>query len=981
MSWNTPRELPAVPGPAGHEQVTGLNWQELTTEAPTPPQDSAVAGPPAEPGSAVAPGGEVGSQGRRSLVELALEAANVGTWSWEVATNTATWDDRYHEMYGFQPSEPRSFEVWLSRLHPADRQRLRDEVEGLLQPGAGDRWHHRFRALHPAKGDRWMEGLGRVERDHEGRAVRFAGINLDITEQARIEQALREAEAKNRRLHETMREAYASVDLTGRITETNRAFQAMVGYTAEELGRLTYVDLTPPKWHTLETEVLKAQVLERGFSEVYEKEYQRRDGTVFPIELRTFLLRDGEGQAAGMWALVRDITERKRMESALRESEERFRLFMDHSPTISWVKDEHGRHVYLSKTCQKRFGLEGKIWLGKTDFDLWGHRRAAQFRESDLAALAAEHVIETALDTTGADGDPEFWITIKFPFRDAAGNRYVGGIGLDITARKRAEQAVAEARDHLEARVVERTAELEAANRALRQSEENLRQREELTRSILATAMDGFFTLDFARDPRGAITEVNEAYCRMTGYQREELLHMHISDLEANEDPAAIAEHGRKIMAHGADRFESRHRRKDGRIIDIDSSTSRLAGSDSCTFSFVRDITDRKHTETLLEVQRDVGFRLSLTSDLETALHQLMEVVMRLEGIDCGAVYFLNPITGTLDMKVHRGISKAFAAAVTSYAADSPRTRLVKEGRPVFAAYHQLPFPLDETRRQEGLLAFALVPLSHENRVLGTMNLASHTLAEIPTPTRVVIEAAAAQASGAIARLQAEADRRRLEKQILEVSDREQARMGQEIHDGLCQQLVSLAFDAVSLEQQLTSEGRAEAVIASRLAKHLDKAITEARQLSQGLFPIRLEADGLAPALEELSRSTRERFPVSCRFLHDYPVSVANSVVATHLYRIAQEAVNNAVKHSRARDISIRLRAQADQLQLKVEDDGVGMGPEAARRKQGMGLHIMDYRARSMGGTLCFGAGKRGGTWVSCSVACPADPPPQPRGQ
>jgi PAS domain S-box-containing protein len=211
-------------------------------------------------------------------------------------------------------------------------------------------------------------------------------------------------------------------------------------------------------------------------------------------------------------------------------------------------------------------------------------------------------------------------------------------------------------------------------------------------------------------------------------------------------------------------------------------------------------------------------------------------------------------------------------------------------------------------------------------------------------------------------------ERQLLQRQVLEISDREQARLGQEIHDGLCQQLVSLAFDANSLEQ-LTRGENAQAQTARRIAECLDQAITEARQLSRGLFPVRLESDGLGPALEELADTVSERFHVGCRFAakEAAPMSTA---MATHLYRIAQEAVNNSLRHGQAKNIEISLRADSAQLELTIEDDGTGAEshPPVAGKLTGMGLYIMDYRARSIGGTLRLGPGRSGGTAVSCCV-------------
>ena len=211
-------------------------------------------------------------------------------------------------------------------------------------------------------------------------------------------------------------------------------------------------------------------------------------------------------------------------------------------------------------------------------------------------------------------------------------------------------------------------------------------------------------------------------------------------------------------------------------------------------------------------------------------------------------------------------------------------------------------------------------------------------------------------------------DQRRLERQILEISDREQARIGQEIHDGLCQQLVSLAFDANSLAEQLASKQLPQTPTAQRIADFLDRAITESRQLARGLFPIRLEAEGLLSALEELARTTRERFGVECQFQCEQVSGVKTKAVATHLYRIAQEAVTNALRHGRPKSVILRLKTRGSQLELGVEDDGLGISASNRKRSGGMGLHIMDYRARSMGGSFSIEAGTCGGTVVSCCV-------------
>jgi PAS domain S-box-containing protein len=150
-------------------------------------------------------------------------------------------------------------------------------------------------------------------RDESGKPVAMVGVSTDITARQNAEETLRTSEERYRRLHESLFDAFVLVDMVGHIRECNSTYQEMVGYSAEELQHLTYVDLTPAKWHDMEARIVAEQIIPNGHSEVYAKEYIRKDGTVFPVELRTFLIRDKNGQPEAMWAIVRDITEREKV--------------------------------------------------------------------------------------------------------------------------------------------------------------------------------------------------------------------------------------------------------------------------------------------------------------------------------------------------------------------------------------------------------------------------------------------------------------------------------------------------------------------------------------------------------------------------------------------------------------------------------------------------------------------------------------------
>jgi PAS domain S-box-containing protein len=155
------------------------------------------------------------------------------------------------------------------------------------------------------------------EFDDQHRLVQVVVTVNDITEQKLIEASLRKSEAKYRLLHESMRDAFASTDMQGRIVECNPAFRAMLGYSSDELQRLTYTEITPSQWHEIEQRIVVEQILPRGYSDLYEKEYIRKDGTLLPVELRVVLTLGEDKRPAGMWAIVRDLTERKRVEKSL----------------------------------------------------------------------------------------------------------------------------------------------------------------------------------------------------------------------------------------------------------------------------------------------------------------------------------------------------------------------------------------------------------------------------------------------------------------------------------------------------------------------------------------------------------------------------------------------------------------------------------------------------------------------------------------
>jgi two-component system, LuxR family, sensor kinase FixL len=206
-----------------------------------------------------------------------------------------------------------------------------------------------------------------------------------------------------------------------------------------------------------------------------------------------------------------------------------------------------------------------------------------------------------------------------------------------------------------------------------------------------------------------------------------------------------------------------------------------------------------------------------------------------------------------------------------------------------------------------------------------------------------------------------------LERRVAEASDREQRRIGEDLHDGLCQQLVGAAFAARKLAARLSDLSLRETDDAAEIAELLGESIAQARDAARGLYLVQLEADGLISALEELAAQVRSRHGIVCQFVNETSVSIADETTVTSLFRIAQEAVNNALKHARASRITVTLAADDQQIVLDIEDNGRGLAPDFEIRG-GMGLQIMNYRARMIGAAFSIGARSGGGTRVACSA-------------
>ena len=215
------------------------------------------------------------------------------------------------------------------------------------------------------------------------------------------------------------------------------------------------------------------------------------------------------------------------------------------------------------------------------------------------------------------------------------------------------------------------------------------------------------------------------------------------------------------------------------------------------------------------------------------------------------------------------------------------------------------------------------------------------------------------------------AERERLEIAVIEIGERERRSIGHDLHDGLSQHLTGTALAGQLVAEKLEKRGVAEATEVKKLVTLVKTAIEQTRQMAKGLLLADIDVDGLASALEEFCRATTEQFRINCIFQSEIQFSLSENGAATQLFRIAQEAVRNAFRHSGAKNIEVRLARTGPTLILTIRDDGIGL-PLPESRGQGLGLHIMEHRAKIIGSAFSIETPTQGGTVITCSLPVPS---------
>ena len=723
---------------------------------------------------------------------------------------------------------------------------------------------------------------------------------------------------------------YVTFDRSGRIKEINVTAARLLGRSRRQLIGSTFAvcvareDVQRFLNHLFQCRSSDGPV-------VTELSLKRPDGKEFPVQLSSTatltLMKDG---TQSYQTAIVDLSERKRFEETIRRSEERYRTLFDLVPIAVYVCDADGIIQEYNRRAAELWGREpsrngdeprfcGSHRIYYPDGRPMPHEKCPTAR-----ALRGEKLKPKDLDIVVERPDGERRHVIPSPrILTNKRGKIVGAINClyDITEHKRSETA------------------------AMR----------------LAAVVQSSHDAVTAKTLEGIITDWNQSAQRIFGYKPKEIIGKSILTLIPKDRQSEEEEILRRVRrGESLEHYETVRRRKDGRLIDVSLTISPIKGPKGeivGVSKIARDITKQKQTERRLIEQARL---LDLTSDAIIVRDRRDRIVYWNRGAETmygfSAKEALGKITHKLLQTMHPENLKKIRKNLKRHNQWSGELiHIRKDGRKV-VVMSRWSLDRDASGKPTSVL--------ETNTDITARKGAEVELQRSKDLLERVVEQRTKELRIANTGLKNEIARRKgLEGEILAVSDREQQRLGQELHDGLCQHLTAVAFMARSMALRLKDHRVIDARDIEKIAELVNSAAGDTRELSRALHRVDIDAAGLVTALQDLV--DREIWKIPCRLQVRPSFHIEDNAAAMHLYRIAREAVINANKHAHAREIVIKLERSQQGMVLRVIDDGVGVSVES-KLKRGLGFHIMNYRSQLIGGRLKVERPKKGGTSVSC---------------
>jgi len=637
---------------------------------------------------------------------------------------------------------------------------------------------------------------------------------------------------------------------------------------------------------------------------------------------------------------------------------ELLRRFIENAPVAIAMFDRGMNYLAASRCWLRDYGLEGEQILGRSHYEVFPDI-SERWKMHHQRALAGE-VLRSAEDFFQRKDGSVQWLRWELqPWFNSSNE--VGGLIIfteDITEHHRARKTLLES--------------------------------EEKFRRMFSTVSDAILVFDAETQE---FVEVNDAALKLYGFTRDELSRLTAMDLTAEREVSAqsIAETKRGRVTRVPLRF---HKKKDGTIfpVEIYANTFEFEGR-ILYCGVVRDISQRRQTEQLLQKAnrtlraiRDCHEAILRVHTEPELLNEICRIIVQSGERMTWVGYAEENSRKTVRVMAAAGVSDDHLKNARVTWANAARGRgpvgtAIRTGRPSLCrntATDPNYAPWRESAKEHGFGSVIGLPLLANRKCFGALAIYAPEPDAFDREEQNMLTALANDLAFGISTLRLREERERLEREIFKSIEREQERIGRDLHDGLCQLLVGAKYRTGYLQKSVSgsSGGRGRKTLAVRssliqkearaLEDCLSHAIEQARDIAHGLNPPKVTPAGLAGALQKLADDVESAHRVHCFCQMPHPVKVSDDQVAFHLFRIAQEAVQNALKHAEAKNISITLTREGDHVILAIKDDGIGI--PVRLKKKGMGLNNMQARAKFIGGSFEIRRRKHGGTMVFCEL-------------
>ncbi len=845
----------------------------------------------------------------------------------------------------------------------------------------------------------------------------------DITQRRQSELALQESEERYRRIVQTAEEGIWTIDALSLTDYVNPKMAQMMGYKAEEMLGRPISDFLDDEGKVLLTTHIKNR--KKGISDQFEFKYMRKDGTPLWAYVSTNPITDSHGVYVGAMALLTDISARREAEAAMLESNAQFRAIFEQAAVgVALIDSNTFRFLNVNQRACDIARLTRRQMMSMT-FKHIAHPDDLKENMELMEKLKAGKIQTFTMEKRYLHADGSItWVNVTVSPLWKKGeppSRHIA-IVQDITKRKQVEQSLARTTD-----LLERTGEmariggweLEVASMKLfwsletcrlfeiesakapsleqaihyyapvaqpliraavqaaiehgtsyelelpvitakgrhfwarsqgsairkngksiqligtfqditehKQAEQALIESEVRFRAVFEQAVVGVGLVDFST---GRFVDVNRRYCTIAGRSRKEMLKMAFDAITHPADHAQNIHLHKQLKAAKSSEFqvEQRYVRPDGSVVWVNlnaSLLSTMSGRPNQMLAMVEDITSRKLAEA--NYRRELGFNEILATHTSAII-----ILLDRHG------HLIHANEATLQMLGYK------------------RKDLVGKPPPWKSDFMDAAEKVRSQKRFKDMLAGKNIP-AHEVTLIGKDRM-RHVVALSSIITRTP--------EGAVDRIIVTGtdltERNRLQKEILKISEQEQARIGHNLHDGVGQTMTGVASLIEALESELTGDQRQSA---ARIHHLIQEAIQEVRRMSHSLSPASVKNRGLGGALRLLAETIRTNHRTACTCEVNPDIKIEDSEKETHIYRIAQEAANNALRHGHPSSIKLSLQRLGEhEAVLKIEDNGSGLGKRTPENT-GIGLRVMDYRANLIDGSLTIKSRARGGVSVVC---------------